>query len=560
MKKKALALLLGCCMTVTLFGCGNQAEKGSTDAKSESLSTEAGTTSTAGTNTEGAQEEIDYAFGAYEKTVKIKTAGSEKASAIYPEGDSLTNNVWIRDYKDKLNIELEYDWVSDEYSTKLNLAIASGNLPDVFTVSESQMKELMEANLIWDLSEIFDQYASDTMKELRNQNEDIFQTAIFDDALYGIPELHNGDISQINYVWIRNDWKEELNLADPETMDDVVDICLAFMENYDSYGLCFDRSLKRLLNMAPAWQAYPGMWVTGEDGSIVYGSVQEEMKDALAAWADWYQQGIINSDFAIADSAKVTERAVSGEFGVMVWPSYWGYSPGNNVVKNLGADAIFYPYEIPSATGEDVLAPITFSNSKYTVVSKKCENPEAAIKMLNYYEYMLTDAYGDGVPYDEIVSHTANNMMHVVPFRILDTNKEVDQFAAVSSAVATGDTSTLTASFHWEVYDATMDWLEEQEPDAGLGAYLQHGAGEKAAYGVASKILEEDRILKTRLWGSSPEELSNYGSTLDDLLREGFTKIIMGEESIDYFDTLVENWKTAGGDAATKAVNEMYGK
>ena len=35
--------------------------------------------------------------------------------------------------------------------------------------------------------------------------------------------------------------------------------------------------------------------------------------------------------------------------------------------------------------------------------------------------------------------------------------------------------------------------------------------------------------------------------------------IIMGNESVDYFDTLVENWKAAGGDAVTAAVNEMYG-
>ena len=49
------------------------------------------------------------------------------------------------------------------------------------------------------------------------------------------------------------------------------------------------------------------------------------------------------------------------------------------------------------------------------------------------------------------------------------------------------------------------------------------------------------------------------GTTLDDILTEGFTKIITGEVPVDYFDTLVEEWRTAGGDTATKEVNEMYG-
>ena len=206
-----------------------------------------------------------------------------------------------------------------------------------------------------------------------------------------------------------------------------------------------------------------------------------------------------------------------------------------------------------------MLDPINFANTKYTVVNKNCKHPEAAIEILNYYQYMLTDAYADGVPYEEIVTHTENNMMHAVPFRILDTNKEVEQFNAVSNAVTTKDTSVLTASFHWEVYNATMDWLELHEADAGLGGYLQQGACEKAAYGVASKRMEAGKFLKSKLWGASPEILANYGSTLDDLLREGFTKIIVGEESIDYFDTLVKQWKEAGGEAVTKAVNDMYG-
>ena len=56
-----------------------------------------------------------------------------------------------------------------------------------------------------------------------------------------------------------------------------------------------------------------------------------------------------------------------------------------------------------------------------------------------------------------------------------------------------------------------------------------------------------------------PDTINRAGSTLSDILTEGFTKIIMGEEPIDYFDTLVEEWRAAGGDEATQAVNDMCG-
>ena len=39
----------------------------------------------------------------------------------------------------------------------------------------------------------------------------------------------------------------------------------------------------------------------------------------------------------------------------------------------------------------------------------------------------------------------------------------------------------------------------------------------------------------------------NSGTTLEDILTEGFTKIIIGDQPIDYFDTVVDNWKAAGG-------------
>ena len=40
-------------------------------------------------------------------TVTIHTVTSEYTSAKYPKGDDITNNVWIRRYKEKLNIDVK---------------------------------------------------------------------------------------------------------------------------------------------------------------------------------------------------------------------------------------------------------------------------------------------------------------------------------------------------------------------------------------------------------------------------------------------------------------------
>ena len=45
---------------------------------------------------------------------------------------------------------------------------------------------------------------------------------------------------------------------------------------------------------------------------------------------------------------------------------------------------------------------------------------------------------------------------------------------------------------------------------------------------------------------------------LEKLENEMLLKTIMGEMSVDEFDTFVQNWKTQGGDQITEEVNEQF--
>ena len=571
MKKKLLSLFL--CITLPfmfLTGCGNSSDENAiapenTGAEaaggSEGSSAVSGTTANATILNGATAEDRESWWDSFEEPVTITTVGYEASSAVYPAGDGLTNNIWIRAYKDLFNITLTYNWASTDEETKetkLNLDISGGNLPDVFNVKPYQLQQLIEADLIWDLTEIYDTYASERTKINMEADQESFESGMSDGKLYGLANLHWGIIEQPDYIWIRNDWKEALALEDPDTMDDLVNIMLAFMEAYGTYGLSAEKNLDYLNLIAIAWQAYPDMWITGDDGSIVYGSVQDEMKDALAAWADWYQQGIINPNFSTATFEDMSTDAITGKVGVMPFYQWWGYSPGVDVVSNQGVDAIFYPYMIPSATGGQVYQSILFANQTYTVVSKTCKNPEAVLKMINLYGYLVDDAMG--IEDDEIITSFTNpEIVHVVPqLRVLNPNCDYDQFIQVSNAVATGDTSGLINSGMWGKYESSMEFINNGTP-AVLGDYSQQGSI-KPAYGLAADILDNELYIKSRLWGGSPEALLSYGSTLDDILTEGYTKIIMGLKDIDYFDTVVSEWYAAGGEKVTQEMNEMYGE
>lgn len=256
--------------------------------------------------------------------VTIHTVTSEYSSAKYPKGDDITNNVWTRRYKEKLNINVKTDWVSDEYETKLNLAISSNELPDVFRVNPSQLRQLVEADMVMDLTEAFEQNASERLKGYMKADADSYESGKKDGKLYGIPQMHWGLIEQPDFIWIRNDWKEELKLQDPKSVEDIKNMALKFMEKHGGYGIAVDQSLDYLNLLAIAWNAHPDMWIEDNSGKLTYGSIQPEMKNALAEWAEWYKLGIIDPEFAIKDFNAMNADIVAGKVGIQPYYQWWG--------------------------------------------------------------------------------------------------------------------------------------------------------------------------------------------------------------------------------------------
>ena len=52
--------------------------------------------------------------------------------------------------------------------------------------------------------------------------------------------------------------------------------------------------------------------------------------------------------------------------------------------------------------------------------------------------------------------------------------------------------------------------------------------------------------------------MSERKTTMDDMLDQTFIKIISGQETLDAFDSVVEEWTTAGGQEMTDEVNGWY--
>lgn len=551
-QKAAASLLAAVMLAGVLTACGSSGTSGSAAA------------STGSGSTASAEKIVD---GSFTEPTTISYAVMADSAQKFGEGQSYDKNVWTDLIKEKLNIDLTIDWSADNtsgaYGDKLNMVVASGELPDVFTAYYSQFKTAMESGMLADLTDAVEQYGSDRLKQLIAENQSQFDACTIDGKLYALPQVGDVDLNA-SQLWIRQDWLKNVGLDAPTTWDELVEVARAFTFDDpdgngvdDTYGLGLIGDLKwggvgYFDGIASAFHAYGNdTWIRTEDGEIAYGAVQPEMKEALAATAALYEEGLIDPEFASKNTDMVCEDILNNKIGMFFGANYAGYWPLQTLVDQ-NPDAIFLPYAYVSADDQlpDVTVwwPVTY----YQCVSADCENPEAAVLMANLYlETLNDDSDAETIATYDYSGDVSAYMLS--PIRLTEPGFEFRITDAIDKALA-GDTSGITGK-------AEMYWEKVQGYENGDASCYNYWSqvGPQGSCKVIEGYKANDQVYLTWMRGGEPEGFESIASTLKDKETEYFVNIIVGARSIDEFDTFVEEWYAEGGTDYTAAMNEQYG-
>jgi putative aldouronate transport system substrate-binding protein len=584
MKKymKAIALLLAVLVASALItGCGgsNQSGGGTTSAGTQTASVAESPAAQPETETAAAAAEPAPAdSGAsessaiagvsdwrtpYPETVTVTMVNVEDPTRFFPEGEDYYNNLWTKRWKDLYNVEVKTDWISSDYDAKLNLSIASGQLPDMFYCNSAQFQQLIEANALADLAPTFDANSSPGLKNLLRAEPEVEATAIKNGARYAIPKLHYGYTCQPGFLWIREDYMIENGNPDVSTVDKFENLMRTFMEKYDQpYALTCDKDLNPFWYSTNGWHAYmkdggTRLWVDDGNGGIMSGyEMLPEVKDALSSWSSWHKEGLLRPDFATAGWDDMVADIVGGTTGLEIGAQWKGWA-WFDIVKNFGNDAYLRCYDIPSIDGKEVHYGISFLNTAYNVVTKGCKNPEVLAKLCSDYVYILNEATVEGtMTSEEVLPFTSNNMHHVTgPFKLEFPSYEDTK--EVIAAYTTGN-PVFTTGYARSYYDELMKWVTDKDISS-LGRWLQMG-NERASLVMGNGYQDRGLWIFTKAWGAAPQEELDLGGITDSIISEGVTKIIMGVEPVDYYDTVIAEWRAAGGDEMKQAINAAYGQ
>ncbi len=420
-----------------------------------------------------------------------------------------------------------------EEGTGFNLMIASGELPDIIIGADRYTGGIaagVQEGAYMDLTDIVDEYMPN-YSAWRNSDEERRKTTITDEGVLGGVF---GLAPYNEWCWfgllIKQEALDKTGLPVPETVDELHDFLVACKEQGYSqplnYGSTYGQIFTGIIN--GAYGVWDWMFVD-DDGKAAWGPAQEGAKEYLATMQSWYQEGLINTDWATADFNQRMAEAVSSDCAVMMDSpdTMWGYWKEDNDIDFVAA--------LNPVLNKGDQSRQTYRNFKKTgttaAITTQCKNVEAACAFLDFaftkkgWEIYNYGSYGDvhlineeGLPYffaDGLMYNDPDGQ----PVSNLIWKYRIHEGANIRDEHNSNPLITSEGSYSGDIRDyctSNMDSTLTMPP-------VTFTAEEAAREG-------------------------ELGTVLSTMRNEYFSKIIMGQLEVDAYDEFLKNAKAQGMD------------
>ena len=429
---------------------------------------------------------------------------------------------------------------------KINIMMASGDLPDIFNMTVSQYdSNLMGAvsdGILLDMAPLLEENAPDYNAFL-NADTELHDSAYNADGTLcqfvgsNVPVVTKG-------LLIRQDWLDKLNMQAPTTFDELTQVLEAFknemgatmplLTNFDC-----ETGLTPFFNVNFAGFRSVGYQLTAPDsGEVVCTYASEGFINYLNYLHELNQKGILTEDFMSTgrEYGNWESSYYSGAAGV--WAD--NCKELDPAVRANGADPD-WKISAFALTGEEtshVSEKTVRSMQGNNFITTACSNPEAAMKMFNY---CYTD---DGI---DLVLYGVKDLSYTgegdeIQFTDVMTNNE-------------NGWSLSTATF-W--YTAAQ-WLPTAQQTHYLELLYCKESMEACnywteAYGDTAMLLPSGCTL-------TPEETTEFSNLASDVLTlftENASRVVIGDLTEDGYRDIIEQANGMGLARMTEIYQAAY--
>ncbi|MDD6024539.1 MAG: extracellular solute-binding protein [Oscillospiraceae bacterium] len=304
---------------------------------------------------------------------------------------------------------------------KFALMVASGDYTDLLDSPGANyttgLQGALDDDVLLDLTEIVESYMPNYASIISSNEEYEKGTRVDDGRIGMIYGLYNEDYVPSEGPVIRQDWLDALNLETPVTYDDLHDVLTAFKENYGA-TMWIPYSGSPLGNYLGAGYGIATTYLTflsgrepfyQVDGTVHFGPMEDAYYDYLVMLNQWYQEGLIWSDFYSYTerfNAPPDSGIISGQFGVW-FSGYSNFQVWSEAAEDPNFHIVAFTDPVMNEGDTNHLRAESFLVTNGGVgISSACEYVEEAAKLIDYWfsdegRFLLTFGFeGETFEYD----------------------------------------------------------------------------------------------------------------------------------------------------------------
>lgn len=443
-----------------------------------------------------------------------------------------------------INADLEWNAVpGTNYTEKLNTTLASGDLPDVIMMGDSDLFSWVTQGGLAQLDGLLDKYGAN-IKSVYRPGDMERNVHPVDGKIYGIHGIV--ELSESHTHFIRKDWLDELGLPVPETLDEWIDTLRTFRDE-DPAGdgktipwSGFLDAFYYAFGIMKYGDSETNVWTLTDDDRYVVRYEHPNYRELLETLNMMYSEKLIDQEFFIRN--KISEE-MRGPWttGISGAGQDWANAIKirTEALREKMPDAYYMPVvPIKGPHGDQMQQ----GRNRYLTngtISIQAEKEGKAANCFRFLDWMFSEEgtiyfnWGEEGKHHEIVN---GKPVLLEPYNQSWPTKRAEGL------------NTNNLSFHW-MKEAYMQTLMQGKDPAELDKIQRmtyDGLFMNTPYNYVP-IRQFDTATN-----------SKKGADIYPFLKENETKAIIGEITVDRFFELLEQIKDEGLDQITQEMNDAY--
>lgn len=446
----------------------------------------------------------------------------------FPDGLTEDNNFIVDYWREKTGYDFDVIILSGDADTQLATMLNAGECTGlIVTRNAANIGRFAMEEVIMNLDEYKDKATIYTMNDC--------SAGTYNGSQYGFCQSDSINYSTQSGLWYVNvDILTELGYDHtPATFEEFMEFLYKAKDaGYMPLGIYGDPA--RSYNGGDTFAMLQGLYGLGggeyiadAEGNVSYKYVSEQGKAYLEFVKKLYDDGLIPADFASQNEEGMAElllgKKAASATGISTWTTSVMDSGAEMGIPLRFAD---YPTDINGERAWGTINTGYGATSLIFMIAEGCDYVDECIELLNLW---CTD--------ECITLH--NNGIEGIHWEY-DENGKISVIEG-SESIAWGVyyRNVYAMDYWYETYGVNANWNEYYYPSE------RYIVGCPNYDPIIHMPVDAERVLKL-------DELRN------NIVVPFYTKVVMGEESIENFDAMVEQWKSEGGEELMTWYTEQY--